>query len=75
MLYRKVSLSFLCKTAKLYFALLVNVLELQKQPKEITRELKSAREELDIAKSVEEPIQGDKFAESVEVRYFFQFDQ
>ena len=49
---------------------LVNILELQKQPKEITRELKSAREELDIARNVEEPIQGDKFAESVEVKFF-----
>lgn len=48
--------------------LLVNILELQKQPQEINRELKSAREELAIAKSVEEPIEGDRFAASIEVR-------
>lgn len=54
---------------KSFVSFLVNILELQKQPKEITRELKSAREELDIAKNVEEPIQGDKFSESVEVEF------
>jgi hypothetical protein len=48
--------------------ILVNILELQKQPKEINRELKNAREELEIAKNDEEQIQGDKFAESIEVK-------
>jgi hypothetical protein len=49
-------------------SLLVNILELKKQPKEINRELKNAREELDIAKNVEEQIEGDKFTESIEVK-------
>ena len=47
---------------------LVNILELQKQPQEINRELKCAREELAIAKSIEQPIEGDRFAESIEVQ-------
>ncbi len=47
--------------------ILVNILELQKQPKEINRELKCAREELEIAKNIEQPIEGDKFVESIEV--------
>ncbi|CAF4349250.1 unnamed protein product, partial [Rotaria magnacalcarata] len=34
----------------------INVLELQKQPQEINRELKNAREELAIAKENDEPI-------------------
>ncbi|CAF3703229.1 unnamed protein product [Rotaria sp. Silwood1] len=44
----------------------INILELQKQPKEINKELKNAREELDIAKNIEEQIDGDKFVESIE---------
>lgn len=48
----------------------VNILELQKQPKEINKELKCAREELDLAKNNEEPINGDKFVESIEVKSF-----
>ncbi|CAF0923074.1 unnamed protein product [Adineta ricciae] len=44
----------------------INILELQKQPKDINRELKNAREELIIAKNVDEQIEGDKFAESIE---------
>ncbi|UJR31086.1 hypothetical protein I4U23_018594 [Adineta vaga] len=44
----------------------INILELQKQPKEINRELKNAREELAIAKNVDEQIEGDKFAEAIE---------
>lgn len=51
---------------------LVNVLELQKQPQEINRELKNAREELAIAKQSDEPIEGDRFADRIEVgRIFF----
>lgn len=46
---------------------LVNILELQKQPQEINRELKNAREELAIAKEVDEQIEGDRFADSIEV--------
>ncbi len=52
--------------------ILVNILELQKQPKEINRELKNAREELEIAKNVEEEIEGDKFSESIEVELFIR---
>ncbi|CAF2135278.1 unnamed protein product [Rotaria magnacalcarata] len=44
----------------------INILELQKQPKEINKELKNAREELDFAKNIEEPIDGDKFVPSIE---------
>ncbi|CAF2133808.1 unnamed protein product [Rotaria magnacalcarata] len=44
----------------------INVLELQKQPQEINRELKNAREELAIAKENDEPIEGDRFAEAIE---------
>ncbi|CAF3926013.1 unnamed protein product, partial [Adineta steineri] len=44
----------------------INILELQKQPKDIGRELKCAREELEIAKHVDERVEGDKFAESIE---------
>ncbi|CAF1199407.1 unnamed protein product [Rotaria sp. Silwood1] len=44
----------------------INILELQKQPQEINRELKNAREELAIAKENEEPIEGDRFAEAIE---------
>ena len=46
---------------------LVNVPELQKQPHEINRELKCAREELAIATNVDEPIEGDRFAAAIEV--------
>jgi len=55
-----------------FLFILVNILELQKQPKEINRELKNAREELEIAKNVEEQIEGDKFAESIEVELFIR---
>jgi hypothetical protein len=69
MVYRKVRLYIFGRDQKkLRVSLLVNILELQKQPKEINRELKNAREELDIAKNVEEQIEGDKFAESIEVK-------
>ncbi|CAF1020014.1 unnamed protein product [Rotaria sordida] len=44
----------------------INILELQKQPQEINRELKNAREELLIAKENEEPIEGDRFTEAIE---------
>ncbi|CAF3047800.1 unnamed protein product [Rotaria sp. Silwood2] len=44
----------------------ISILELQKQPKEINKELKNAREELDIAKNLEEQIDGDKFIKSIE---------
>ncbi|CAF0847252.1 unnamed protein product [Rotaria sordida] len=44
----------------------INILELQKQPKEFNKELKNAREELDIAKNIDEQIDGDKFIESIE---------
>ena len=47
---------------------LVNILELQKQPQEINRELKSAREELTMAKDDDEPIEGDRFTEAIEVK-------
>ncbi len=42
-------------------------MELQKQPQEINRELKNAREELAIAKDAEEQIEGDRFADAIEV--------
>jgi hypothetical protein len=51
---------------------LVNILELQKQPQEINRELKNAREELAIAKEAEEQIEGDRFAEAIEVNFIFK---
>jgi DNA-binding protein YbaB len=51
---------------------LVNILELQKQPQEIKRELKNAREELVIAKAAEEQIEGDRFADSIEVNFSFK---
>jgi hypothetical protein len=41
---------------------------LQKQPHEINRELKSAREELATAKAIDEPIDGDRFAAAIEVQ-------
>ncbi|CAF0786712.1 unnamed protein product, partial [Adineta ricciae] len=44
----------------------INILELQKQPQEIKRELKNAREELAIAKNAEDQIEGDQFAEAIE---------
>ncbi|UJR15581.1 hypothetical protein I4U23_002517 [Adineta vaga] len=44
----------------------INILELQKQPQEIKRELKNAREELTIAKNDEDQIEGDRFAEAIE---------
>jgi hypothetical protein len=40
---------------------------LQKQPQEIKRELKNAREELGIANNAEEQIEGDRFADAIEV--------
>jgi hypothetical protein len=46
---------------------LVNILELQKQPQEINRELKNAREELAIEQETEEQIEGDRFAEAIQV--------
>lgn len=46
---------------------LVNILELQKQPQEINRELKNAREEYAIAKEADEQIDGDRFADRIEV--------
>ena len=46
---------------------LVNILELRKQPQEIKQELKSARQELIIAKEADEQIEGDRFAEAIEV--------
>jgi hypothetical protein len=55
-----------------FLFILVNILELQKQPKEINRELKNAREELEIANNVEEQIEGDKFTESIEVELFIR---
>ena len=42
-------------------------MELQKQPQEIKRELKNAREELAFAKNAEDQIEGDQFAEAIEV--------
>ena len=56
----------------LYLLFLVNILELQKQPQEINRELKNAREELAIAKENDEPIEGDRFAEAIEVNLIFR---
>jgi hypothetical protein len=70
MVFRKVSL----KRRFSFFLIgliLVNILELQKQPQEIKRELKNAREELAIAKAAEEQIEGDRFAESIEVDFIF----
>ena len=58
MLYLKVRLYVVITDTKItkcsFLFRLVNILELQKQPKEINRELKNAREELEIAKNVEE---------------------
>jgi len=42
---------------------------LQKQPQEINRELKNAREELAIANESDEQIDGDRFAQAIEVIY------
>ncbi|CAF1112285.1 unnamed protein product [Adineta steineri] len=44
----------------------INVLELQKQPQEIKRELENAREELAAAKETEYEIDGDRFIEAIE---------
>ncbi|CAF0999006.1 unnamed protein product [Adineta steineri] len=44
----------------------INVLELQKQPQEIKRELENAREELAAAKETEYEIDGDRFVEAIE---------
>ncbi|CAF3501693.1 unnamed protein product [Adineta steineri] len=44
----------------------INVLELQKQPQEIKRELENAREELAAAKETEDEIDGDRFIEAIE---------
>ena len=62
---RKVSFGLSVRSSIVH--VLVNVLELQKQPHEINRELKCAREELAIATNVEEPIDGDRFAAAIEV--------
>lgn len=49
--------------------LLVSILELQKQPKEIGRELKSSREELELAKNADDKIEGDRFTDAIEVQF------
>lgn len=68
MVPRRVSLTMGVSWRRLSMVhVLVNVPELQKQPHEINRELKCAREELSIATNVEEPIEGDRFAAAIEV--------
>ena len=57
-----------CVDLVCYLFDLVNILELQKQPQEINRELKNAREELTMAKDDDEPIEGDRFTDAIEVR-------
>ena len=66
MVYRKVSVEKE-NVRRWILESLVNILELQKQPQEIKRELKNAREELAIAKNAEEQIEGDRFADAIEV--------
>jgi hypothetical protein len=73
MVYQKVSLKIRIDFLFLLLLLnLVNILELQKQPQEINRELKNAREELAIAKDAEEQIEGDRFADAIEVNSIFR---
>jgi len=72
MVYQKVSLKIRIDFLFLLLLNLVNILELQKQPQEINRELKNAREELAIAKDAEEQIEGDRFADAIEVNSIFR---
>jgi hypothetical protein len=72
MVYQKVSLKIRIDFFFLLLLNLVNILELQKQPQEINRELKNAREELAIAKDAEEQIEGDRFADAIEVNSIFR---